>query len=441
MNLALIETPATPTDRLRHSIELRREADINEVRAIAELAAEHSWTTTDEFDIVGERAIRLGADGTRLVGEFLPMEVAAIKGISVNAATGLIRDVLNLEARHPVLWDAVRAGHVAPFRAFQLARLATDYQLSQEQAIEVDSKLAGKFGRIGWPRLMRLAHGLIAIFAGDTHEQRTREAREARFMRSAPDKNHPIVTELWARLDTADAEQLEATVAALAKILAGQGDTDSLDVRRSKALGILATPAYAANLLAGGDGTPANPDSTAVRKPRPRAIVNLNLAEETITGSTGVARSDTLGPITKNQLAELFGTYHITINPIIRVDGDEAVDAYEIPDRIRKAVNLRDVCEVFPYSSRNARHLDLDHTIPYVDGATGQTRPGNLGPLSRNVHRAKTAGRWKLRQPRPGVFWWKSPDGQQYRVTPEGTDDLHHWSPLERLINWKLDTG
>lgn len=191
---------------------------------------------------VGERAIRIGADGARLVGEFLPMEIAAIKGISVTAATWLIRDVLNLEARHPVLWDTVRAGHVAPHRAFQLGQLAAQYELTQSQAIEVDGKLAGKFGRIGWPRLMRLARGLIALVAADTFEERTRKARDARFMRSAPDKDHPVVTELWARLDTTDAQRLEATIAALATVLAGEGDTDSLDVRRSKALGILASP-------------------------------------------------------------------------------------------------------------------------------------------------------------------------------------------------------
>lgn len=435
MDLALIESGATAVERLRHSVELRRQADIDEVRAIAELAAEHSWTTTDEFDVIGERAVRLGADGCRLVGEFLPLEVAAIKGISVNAATWLIRDVLNLEARHPVLWDAVRAGHVAPFRAFQLAQLAAHYELTREQALTVDSGLAGKFGRIAWPRLMRLARGLIAIVAADKIEAAAKAAREARFMRSAPVEDQPLVTELWARLDTADAQQLEATVAALAKILAAEGDSESLDVRRAKALGILATPDKAAALLTG--------DATTAKKYRPRANVFLHLSEEAVTGaSVGVARCETMGPITKNQLAELFGTHHITITPVVRTGGDEpAVDSYEIPERIRRAVRLRDVCEVFPYSARSARRLDLDHTIPFVPGVPVQTRPGNLGPLTRGVHRAKTAGRWRLRQPRPGIFWWRSSTGQRYRVGPSGTDDLHGWSPLERKVAWHLDSG
>ncbi|MFT4295458.1 MAG: hypothetical protein QM582_08605, partial [Micropruina sp.] len=153
-----------------------------------------------------------------------------------------------------------------------------------------------------------------------------------------------------------------------------------------------------------------------------------------------VARSETLGPITRSQLAELFSTHRITITPVLHGDTEQAVDSYEIPNRIRETVVLRDVCEVFPHSSRTARGIDLDHTQPYLPGADQQTRPGNLGPLTRTVHRAKTTGRWTLRQPRPGTFWWKSPTNQQYRVTPRGTTDLSHWSPLERTFAWVLDT-
>jgi hypothetical protein len=45
----------------------------------------------------------------------------------------------------------------------------------------------------------------------------------------------------------------------------------------------------------------------------------------------------------------------------------------------------------------------------------GQTRSTNLGPLWRRIHRAKTHGRWRLAQPRSGVFWWTTPSGDQHR--------------------------
>ena len=108
---------STAVERLRLAIEARVHAEIAEAEAIADLAAEHSWTTHDEYDVLGQRPVRLGADGTALVGEFLPLEIAALKGISVGAATWLIRDILNLQHRHPQLWAAVRRGTVPVYRA------------------------------------------------------------------------------------------------------------------------------------------------------------------------------------------------------------------------------------------------------------------------------------------------------------------------------------
>lgn len=76
-----------------------------------------AWPEDASFDVIGSRPVRIGADGTALVEEFLPLEVAALKGISVTAATWLIRDIVNLKTRHPRLWFQVAKGHVAVFRA------------------------------------------------------------------------------------------------------------------------------------------------------------------------------------------------------------------------------------------------------------------------------------------------------------------------------------
>ena len=169
-------------------------------------------------------------------------------------------------------------------------------------------------------------------------------------------------------------------------------------------------------------------------------VPSLNTLDQREPGVQPVARSETLGPITKNQLADLFGTTRISVTPVIHAGDDPAVDSYEIPDRIREHITLRDVIEPFPYSTRTARGLDADHTVPYRPGGKQQTRPSNLGALRRRLHRAKTAGRWHLKQPRPGVFWWQSPTGQHYRVTPSHTTDLHNHSRLEHAALWLLDT-
>lgn len=116
-----------------------------------------------------------------------------------------------------------------------------------------------------------------------------------------------------------------------------------------------------------------------------------------------------------------------------------------VPRPIREHVQVRDRYDVFPYGTSSARSCDLDHTVPFVEGESGQTRPSNLGPHSRRAHRAKTHGGWRLDQPRPGVFWWTSPRGQVHRVGPDGTTNLTpddrraDTSDAERALLWTLD--
>ena len=89
---------------------------------------------------------------------------------------------------------------------------------------------------------------------------------------------------------------------------------------------------------------------------------------------------------------------------------------------MRKAMIMAFPNEPFPFSQRDSARLDMDHTIPFQPGKSGQTRVGNLAPLTRKVHRAKTAGFWVMNQPAPGRIEWRSPLGYCYDVTPFGTE-------------------
>jgi len=140
-------------------------------------------------------------------------------------------------------------------------------------------------------------------------------------------------------------------------------------------------------------------------------------------------------------LKYLLGHTRVRLTPVVRPYADIAVDSYEIPEPIRRQVLLRDGYEVFPYSSRTARAGDLDHTDPYRPGRKRQTRASNLGSLWRKPHRAKTHAGWDLEQPRPGIFWWSTPAGEQFRVGPNGTS-RHFSSPRYRSFDealWKSD--
>jgi hypothetical protein len=265
------------------------------------------------------------------------------------------------------------------------------------------------------------------------------QARAARFVRKLP-TDDPSVAYLSARVDTADAIFFDAMVDRIADILGERGDTDLKDVRRAKAIGVLATPARAQLMLAEAAGRNGPVRSTDPR-PLPEACVYVHVAEETLLHGRGTARVEGVGPLAATLLTHLVGHNRVRVTPVIRPYAEIAVDSYEIPDPIRRQVLLRDTYEVFPYSSRTARDGDLDHTDPFRPGRKRQTRASNLGSLWRRPHRAKTHADWHLEQPRPGIFWWTTPAGDRYRVGPNGTS-RHFRNPRYRLFDealWESD--
>ncbi|MCL2489954.1 MAG: hypothetical protein FWF36_04405 [Propionibacteriaceae bacterium] len=174
---------------------------------------------------------------------------------------------------------------------------------------------------------------------------------------------------------------------------------------------------------------PAQPAVTdrLLRAERPRTQVYVHMGVDTLNTKQGVVRVEKLGPALVSQLGQILGNSQIKLAPVIHVGGAERpLDGYEIPDRLAEQVVLRDRYEVFPYSSREARGLDLDHTAAWRPGRAGQTRASNLGPLSRRAHRAKTHCGWQLAQPTPGVFQWTTRWGQVFTVDPNGTHPYHN---------------
>lgn len=83
---------------------------------------------------------------------------------------------------------------------------------------------------------------------------------------------------------------------------------------------------------------------------------------------------------------------------------------------------------MFPWGASTSRSMDLDHTRPFRDpargGPPGQTGPSNLGHLSRSHHRLKTFGRWRMHQPAPGAFCWRSAHGAVFLIGSAGTIPL-----------------
>ena len=160
-------------------------------------------------------------------------------------------------------------------------------------------------------------------------------------------------------------------------------------------------------------------------------IVHLSATDQTV-GRFGNTRT----PISVEQVKEWFSLTNtsVIVRPVLDLAGNQPVDSYEIPDRIRRQVTLRDHHCTFPYctvstsSTSGASRCDLDHDQPYTQG--GNTCGCNLNPKCRGHHRMKTAGQATCRTLHPGTYLWTLPSGT-YLVDPTGTYDLTLRPPEE----------
>lgn len=269
-----------------------------------------------------------------------------------------------------------------------------------------------------------------------------------------------------ARLDVLDGMCLDASVDRIADILLSQGNPETKKVLRATALGILATPARALQMmqqaiqpalddpLNESDDWPAGASqncpmtatapqegnmalrlapghelcgriTTDPERLLPRATIVLHLAADPSGELSPVGRLEQAGAVPIAKLNELLADVRVTVRPVVDLNETPSVDRHEIPESIRQAVLSRYPYDAFPFSNRSARHLDLDHTIPYLEGGPpGQTRWRNLTPLHRRAHRAKTCGAWLVHRDDDGDLIWTSPLGYRYAITPWGTTPL-----------------
>ena len=155
----------------------------------------------------------------------------------------------------------------------------------------------------------------------------------------------------------------------------------------------------------------------------------LHVHHDTITAGNGVARWEGEGPISWAHVRDVLGPQaRFVIKPVIDPATMPAVDAYEIPERLREGLHLRTPFDIFPYASSTSRRKQLDHNRPYAPvqngGGEGQTGLHNLGGMTTFHHRVKTHGGWQVEQPFPGIYVWMSPHGSVFVVDNTGTRQL-----------------
>jgi hypothetical protein len=389
-------------DALADSVLEQRRLDARRVRMVGHWADLHP--VVDETDVdprwtrlrrrTQTKAESYGADGTPPVSEFAATELGMLLQTTTSTAGTLLRDVLDLRHRHPLLYDAVLSGTVELWQARQVVLATARADLSLEQARSVDAPTVAALTGLPFGRSMTVVEGKIIAADPDKYEERRAEEAQRRYVSVGRRPNEFGLGTLVAQSTAGDIARLYATISHLADAMLAAGDIDADPVRHAKALALLANPAMACvflaearakhdQRLAASRNFHADGDQVIVTGHRP----NGRHAGRRLRGSrpdAGVARAD----------APLRG---------------------------------------LPLGTLLSLRADADHTIPYVPpddgGPPGQTRLDNLGPLGRGHHRAKTFGAFTLHQPRPGMYLWRTPTGLWFQVDGRGTHPLGRQVP------------
>ncbi|GAA1932883.1 HNH endonuclease signature motif containing protein [Nocardioides hwasunensis] len=409
----------------------------------ADLHPPESIHSAASFTVPGcEHEEPIAGNGCPLVAEFCIAELGTVLGISTLSAKKLIGHSLELRHRLPRLWAQVQAGVVPAWRARSVAEatIHTSPVLTIEAAGWVDAQVAAVAARVGPAQLDRLVAETITRF--DLADPDPAADPEDGYLHVDPrhvtvhgqDIHFAGTVCIEAEVDLADSLDLDRALAHGAKARKAMGSTESLDVRRAKALGDLARTQTALDLFHQSTRS-AKPAADDDGLPAARQVVlyahfdATMSGQQTVFGPTGrMEHGRRLALLDQVQAWCAGSRTTVTVKPVIDLHHQLVTPAYEIPDRIREHVILRDRTCVFPWCSRPARACDIDHIIAFdheadADGRpqTGPTTTSNLAPLCRTHHRLKTHTGWRYRMVEPGVFEWTSPHEHRYRRDHTGT--------------------
>ena len=176
--------------------------------------------------------------------------------------------------------------------------------------------------------------------------------------------------------DTLDLTVFHDLVCEQAAQLKALGDTDTLEVRKAKAVGVIANRQTALDLGALLDGQ--SPDLSPHPVPpaaKTKLYLHLSLTDllDSDSDGTGFGTVERFGPATIARIKDWAGRSRVTIQPVLDMTRTDAVDAHDPPAWMRELVILRDQHCVFPWCTRDARACDVDHITPYEEnGPPGQ---------------------------------------------------------------------
>ena len=437
----------------------------------ASIGLEAAWV------LGSDEALTLAGEGAPQVAEFCLAEFASALGVSGEAGRGLVAAAIELKYRLPKVWSRVQEGTLTAWKARRIAERT--WSLSSAAAGFVDAQVAFCAHRISFAAVERLVEEACARLMPEQARSRAEAAAEGRHVRFFHDHvSSEGTTAFEGVLDLADALDLDAALSQGAEVRRLLGSTESTEVRRAQAAGDLARAQLALALDRADAATPvpdppvngsiADPDAAApaaVGRGRGRGragrargrqvVLYVHLSQDAVTsadrcregGGLELARVENHRRIvTADQVKAWCADpeTQVVLKPVIDLADHVRADAYEIPDRLKELVDLRDGACVFPWCSRRARACDHDHVVPHAQTHDPAVTPGsgtasggatcscNLAPLCRRHHRLKTHSSWTYTVLEPGTYLWSSPHGYQFLRDPHGTLDVSRDAPHPR---------
>ncbi|MBO1032084.1 DUF222 domain-containing protein [Tessaracoccus sp. SD287] len=363
------------------AFEARKRAEAEQFRCFAEFADQYRYVPDDGPVLSGtERLMQWGGDGTPGVAEFCTLEVAAALRMSEEKVRIEIGLALAVRHRLPHLWARVMAGGLRVWQACEVA--SATHKLSYYQALDLDEEIDVLVESMAFTRLLELVKARVM----DTLREDADDEHTAQLARRRVEFGESClgVTDMTAVVGAVDATVLDRQLTRLAILLRQGGSTESLDVRRAQALGLLANPARALQLLQAAltdqlpdldldqvcpaEGQPGHTCGTVTVDPDrllPKAEVVVHISGSGLETGAGLVRTEGMGPLLAGWLKDLVGHTRVTVRPVLHPDNLVPTDAYECSHWMREWVQLRNPYEVFPFSKKTSRHADLDHTIEW----------------------------------------------------------------------------
>lgn len=396
-----------------------------------------------KLDVQGHAATEVFDDPwTPLVdwSAFAPM--AAAMGRSTVAGKSLVNDGLVLACRLPRLFEAVRGGRVEVWRARRIAQAVR--MRPADVCDEVDEKVTPLADSIGLSKLEAIIDEAMLRLHVEERELEIEEARESygielydSFHGFHGGENVPVA-ELRICGDVKDLGAFEAMASKIARILGEQQHAEgllpeSLEVRKARAVGILADPQLALELLNGGTLENARTIHGI------QLIVHMTPDQATaLTGGQATAITSGFDPVVRvdsalrARLAEQVATWcnrpesAFTVLPVVDLAQHAASTSTSVTEDMARRAKLRTPTCVFPFCDRPSRACDIDHRIPAGEGLGqhGATCDCNLTPLCRHHHRLKTFAGWYYTPIEEAVWLWTDPHGRSYLRDHHTTRDV-----------------